>query len=552
MAKSVNKVEPTRPVVSYEDHEGNLRAFSPLTPKTNNTRAAVEVPPAKVMPVIVIAGIMGSNLRAHVNSAEGRNTHLNSGEAAWRPPNGIDAGLNEAKKWRGRSPAVRQEILDGNTLEVDPSGPIPRGATTDGVVWDEKIASERGWGEIHLASYGLLLVTLQQNLNRTYRSLYGNPMLEGNWISLNLEDRAKWGTQKEGFGAPLTDEELKKFAQFHYPVYAFGYNWLKSNLDSAQSLQNRIENIIAYWKNKKRECNGVLLVTHSMGGLVARACAQNIPGLIAGIVHGVMPALGAPACYRRLACGTESSSPSNSIIENKGAEKFAEIAGVTVAETTPILSTAAGPLELLPNHLYPKPWLFAESNNEKNKPNFFNLTVDDPYNLYLDFKSWYRLVDLSFADPANKYKGNVDKVIASAVNQAKKFHMEVVKDYYHPQTFVFYGNDETKRSFGTFRWKLTTTQSNLAESVLKAAKLKVHLVGGGRRIETCTGVLVEVKPSVQDVSGDGTVPFQSGVGPQGKVKQIFATKNYSHQESYSNSDMLSLTRHLIVKLMQEV
>ena len=537
---------------SYEDHEGNLRAYTLLSPKANNTRAAVAVPPVKVMPVIVVAGIMGSNLRAHINPADGRNKELNPGEAAWRPPNGIEEGLNEAKKWKAREPAVRQAILDGDTLEVDPNGAIPLGLPTGSFVWDEKIAKERGWGEIHLASYGLLLVNLQQNLNTTFRSLWGSPMLEDHWISLNSYDRARWGVDKQGIGAPLTDDELKKFATFHYPVYGFGYNWLKSNEISAQSLQNRVESIIAYWKSKKRECSSVLLVTHSMGGLVARACAQKIPELIAGVIHGVMPAAGAPVCYRRLACGTESNSPSNSWVENLAAEKFAIIAGATIAETTPVLSTAAGPLELLPNHLYPKPWLFAQTTGSPSKQFSTSLHTGNPYDLYLEFEAWYRLIDPALADPARKYRKNLQNKIMDTILQAQKFHMRILQEYYHPKTFVFYGNDKSKLSFGTFSWKLPVTPSVLTEAQLRKAKLDSYLVHGGRRIELQPGVFAEVTPSMQDVAGDGTVPAQSGIVPQGNVKHIFATQGYAHQGSYSNLDMLSLTRHLIVKLMQDV
>ncbi|MES2165306.1 MAG: hypothetical protein V4476_29475 [Pseudomonadota bacterium] len=552
MATSGNKSEPTRPLTDpYEDKEGNLRAFAPLSPKGNNTRGRVAVPPMKIVPVIVVAGIMGSNLRANTNPADEQNEELKPGEAAWRPPNGIDEGMAEAKKWKARSPAVRQKILDPNTLEVDPDGAITLGMPDANFVWNEKIAKERGWGEIHTSSYATLLTTLQQNLNTTYWSVWGNPTLEANWSLLNQFDRAKWGIKKEGIGAALSDEEMKKFARFHYPVYAFGYNWLKSNEVSAEALKTRIESIIAYWKGRQRECSSVLLVTHSMGGLVARACAKKIPAKIAGVIHGVMPALGAPACYRRLSCGTETSSPSNSLIDNVKAEKFAQIAGQTTAETTPVLSTAAGPLELLPNHLYPIPWLFAEiKSTQKNE--VIALPVDDPYDLYADFSAWYRMIDPALADPAKEFDGTVEQTIRAAVAQAKKFHVEVLGDYYHPNTFVFYADDTTKLSFGTCKWVPLAKSPNFSVSELFAAKPHSYVVGGGRNVETEKGVILGLQPAVQDTAGDGTVPARSGAGPGSKVRQVFRTQGYSHQESYVNPAMLSLTLHLIVKLMQEV
>ncbi|MES2163133.1 MAG: hypothetical protein V4476_18410, partial [Pseudomonadota bacterium] len=370
------------------------------------------------------------------------------------------------------------------------------------------------------------------------------------WSQLNEYDRSRWGIGKEGIGAALTDEELKKFAQFHYPVYAFGYNWLKSNEFSAEALKTRIEGIIAYWSERKRECRGVLLVTHSMGGLIARACAKKIPSQITGVIHGVMPALGAPACYRRLACGTESSSPSNGFIDNMKAEKFAEIAGQTIAETTPVLSTAAGPLELLPNHLYPRPWLFVEVKSAQKKSEVEALPVNDPYDLYADFTSWYRMIDPAFADPAKKFKSGLLRTIKSAISQAKRFHMEVLGDYYHPNTFAFYADDRTKLSFGACRWVVSSPSFNFSADQLNGAKPHSYAVGGGRNVETEVGTIVGLQPAVQDAPGDGTVPAQSGAGPEGKIRQVFRTQGYSHQDSYSSPDMLSLTLHLIVKLVQ--
>jgi hypothetical protein len=134
----------------------------------------------------------------------------------------------------------------------------------------------------------------------------------------------RWGVRSV---APLTEAELEKYAEYQYPIYACGYNWLESCGESAKRLERRIENIIAWWKTRKHECNQVILVTHSMGGLVARACAKRIPDKVLGVIHGVMPALGAPLAYRRLACGTECENPANDTLDNYKAGKFADIAG---------------------------------------------------------------------------------------------------------------------------------------------------------------------------------------------------------------------------------
>jgi pimeloyl-ACP methyl ester carboxylesterase len=85
---------------------------------------------------------------------------------------------------------------------------------------------------------------------------------------------------------------------------------------SSERLEKRMLEIIEFWTQPNGAATKVILVTHSMGGLVARACAKRIPDKIAGVIHGVMPALGAPAAYRRMACGTESSSPDYGPLDN--------------------------------------------------------------------------------------------------------------------------------------------------------------------------------------------------------------------------------------------
>jgi hypothetical protein len=59
------------------------------------------------------------------------------------------------------------------------------------------------------------------------------------------------------------------------------------------------------------------------------------------------------------------------------------------------------------------------------------------------------------------------------------------------------------------------------------------------------------KPEPQDANGDATVPHQSGSGPAGKVKQVFATRGYDHQGAY-HGDMLLLTLRLVAKIAQGV
>lgn len=553
--------EPTRRLPDPEiSPDGRMVAKSVLTPNVMKTRGAIAVPPNKVIPVVVVPGIMGSNLRANTHKNLPQNGELKPGEPAWRPPNGAVAGLAEAGEWTHRSPRQRQRILDGDTLEVDDQGPID---IPSALSWLPASRMRKwGWGELHWDSYGDLLCELQRNLNRTFirtRHL-GKTSLSQHWEMVVKYDRSKWNAEEM---APLNETELRKFAEYQYPVYACGYNWVQSNERSAERLKQKVLDLIAFWSERNYDCKQVILVTHSMGGLVARACAKQIPEKIVGIVHGVMPALGAPLCYRRITCGTESSAPGKNWAENIAMGKFAEIAGDTTAKTTATMATACGPLELLPNHLYPSPWLFASVSHIRGETtNLMSLHSGNPYDLYKDMKSWYRLIDPELADPAEKYKrkkdGGVIAQIQKAVEQAEKFHTKLLDDYYHPNTYAYYGADDEQLSFGKFCW-ITTDEAATTDDMKRSipnARPSGYTFNGGRRVElqssgSSYGGTLSFFPSEQDTPGDGTVSQHSGAGPQGRIKQIFRTRGYDHQGSYKNAPMLALTKHLIVKIAQE-
>lgn len=545
VAEPVREIQPPRP-----DCDGNLRGRVTLSPKSCTTRAAVPIPPSKVIPVIVVPGIMGSNLCAF--RGERKNKILNPGEAAWRPPNGLEAGLKEAKAWSARNPRVRQQILDPETLEVDGTGAI-KGAGEVGI--DVVQLRNDGWGEIHSSSYGPLLVFLQKRLNKVFffNAYKRKKVLEYQWRMLNKFERSKWNATDAGATAPLSTEELEKVAQYRYPIYACGYNWLESNERSADRLEKKIAAIKQYWADRNQDCTQVILVTHSMGGLVARACASRIPDQILGVVHGVMPALGAPVCYRRIACGTESSSPTNSSLANVAMGKFADIAGRTAAETTPVMATAPGPLELLPNDQYPKPWLFASVmvRASRTATDILPLPSGSSYNLYRETSSWYRMIDPGLADPANKYEGEVLGRIKRAIDQAEKFHSRILGDYYHKNTYAFFGSDSDYQSFGTFRWLAYIVTEAPPKGSFAQGRLIRHSREGFREIDDGSGEKVWFRPSNQDMAGDGTVPHHSGAGPSTHVKQAFCTNGYDHQGSYGNENMLFLTLQLVAKIVQD-
>jgi pimeloyl-ACP methyl ester carboxylesterase len=536
-----------------------------LTPTSFKTRGLVYKGSNKVVPVIFIPGTMGTNLRIRRDSPLPPGYPLKPGEPAWRPPNSDTAALIYAGDWKKRSPKERQLILHPDFVEVDDSGELD----IANCHMERSVMRERGWGEIFNGSYGTLLFELQSHLEMTFQfDMLNKRHIRARWKevmqAMQSDPLQRWGVRSV---APLTESELEKYAEYQYPIYACGYNWLQSCGESAKRLERRIDEILTWWRTRKHECDKVILVTHSMGGLVARACAKRIPDKIAGVVHGVMPALGAPLAYRRLACGTECENPGNDGVDNYKAGKFADIAGRRPEDTTPVLSVAPGALELLPTQLHPKPWLHVRvatnpaagqrqgtANDCLHLP---NESQPNPYDLYRDMSAWYRPINPCLADPANLYKKDsaVNRKINDAISAAEKFH-EWLADYYHPASYAYYGADKDHPAYGQIRWVAhafpTGAQVPLTPANIRGAKYLGHTPDGARKVEIEGKTVLVFSVEQQESDGDDTVSHGSGAGPSGKIKQLFATRGYRHQESYKQHDTILLTCYCIVKVVQEL
>jgi hypothetical protein len=153
------------------------------------------------------------------------------------------------------------ESFDSPLLARDPSA-APKGRTA------VQKARARGWGEVFFKSYGQLLQHLESRLNSTF----SEGKLRPAWRDVVGVDPQVWSPDPKLPQQALTEEELKKVATgCWFAVYAFGYNWLQSNGDSAKIIATRINKVIDDFNTAGYECNQVIIVTHSMGGLVGRA-----------------------------------------------------------------------------------------------------------------------------------------------------------------------------------------------------------------------------------------------------------------------------------------
>lgn len=116
--------ESTRPLPSLIPlSHGGWQVNSFMSSVEYTLRGLGLVPPDKIIPVIVVPGIMGTNLRAKQKPRLGRiqderNKMVDPGQSVWRPPNGDDEGLKAAKVWGKYTPRERQLLFDAATLEV--------------------------------------------------------------------------------------------------------------------------------------------------------------------------------------------------------------------------------------------------------------------------------------------------------------------------------------------------------------------------------------------------------------------------------------------------
>jgi hypothetical protein len=185
-----------------------------------------------------------------------------------------------------------------------------------------------------------------------------------------------------------------------------------------------------------------------------------------------------------------------------------------------------------------------------------NETAPNPYDFYRDKRRWYRLIDRALADPAGKFKrlpGGVEKAIQDAIGAAERFHTNHLGDFYHRNTYAVYGDDPNQPSFGHIRWvgqRKSGLRTVLTPANVREGKFSLNDPEGGRLVDVDPQCSVLFKPEQPDTRGDGTVPYQSGAGPAGKVQHLFETRGYDHQGCYNNEDMLMLTLRLVVRIVQ--
>lgn len=395
------------------------RIHQPIRLPDSNLRNIIEVA-QEIVPIIFVPGIMGSRLQDR------------DGKKVWDPDSKIFMLAKFGAFWQ--SAKKRKDRLVGSAFQSEYLSVIE-----DDAFHNRKFAhsvdrtrAERGWGGVGWSSYGEFLIALQNK---------------------------QW--------EPLVH------LSFRMPVYAFGYNWTASNGLSGKKLAAYIDNIISRYEDR---CSRVILVTHSMGGLVARAACKlhGAEDKVLSVIHGVQPAMGSAAAYWRMKGGFERphtipeldawqwlKNPSKMVhhktetLLTKGYDfgmgtnvglgnVTAWVLGADGEEVTSLLGNMPGGLELLPNKHYhdndgKKQWLiFVNADGKETR-----LPKSDPYEeIFRRKEEFYRLVNPNWLDPGGGEESAPGKKspwnrYTQYLSVAERFHDNLQMKIHH-DTYQFY------------------------------------------------------------------------------------------------------------------
>jgi hypothetical protein len=595
-----------------------------MTETTDTIRHDVIVPPSKVIPVIFLPGVMGSNLRMSVQrrtELERMDRKKRPDNRAWRPDDigGLDVAIgNDMGNWfKNASPAQRQLNFDPNETEVeyyhysekndrfDPEGlqtvasdvrhqNVPDGMPAipplmghfssntpdpgaDALTKNRKfatvsqIARWRGWSEVMFnGPYGEMLKTAERYLNNIMNRGEISPLwsprapvtpqkatVAGDLTSLLVQAPQAFGGTS---GAALTKDVLKKIAPCWYPVHAMGYNFIKSNGESALVIADRIRGLVTGYQKRGLKCKEVIIVTHSMGGLLARALIHPQYGKlledknvkVLGIYHNVMPTIGAASAYKRMRFGFTDMGlhPKDDLV--------AKIFGKDGKHATAILANAPAPLEMLPGEKYGKDWIkIVDSRGDViwSGPNGDETVLR---HVYQEHSAWWRLINPDWVNPANvseKNGGGLNKVY-ERLSDASEF-LASIETTFHPVTYASYCASAKRPSYGEVVFEAKGVRGNAFDSLGQAitlpppSKWKLLSDEGNGVLTVRAGPcrIFLMLRSAKD-AGDETVPSQRS------ARHISGTlfehgkdgQGYEHQGSYATPEVLASMLYSIVRI----
>jgi hypothetical protein len=500
----------------------------------------------EIIPIIFVPGIMGSRLK-----------NRETGERVWDPDREIMCML---RKYGGfwNTPAQRKRMLIGAIynaayLQVDESNPEHNEKVN---TFLDPWRADRGWGGVYWGSYGKFLDELQNH---------------------------NWDMPVKPKGREVAEELVGKC--FEFPVYAFGYNWTDTNYNSGAKLAERICTIKKWYKSKGRLCKYVILVSHSMGGLVCRSACMlhHAEKDVLGVIHGVQPVTGAAAAYWRMKAGFERTG--TGVMSRLAGKASAWVLGTNGEEVTCILGNAPGGLELLPNQNYTdnngeRGWLRVplKGGKELALPRH-----GDPYKEIYKLKTnhFWRLINPDWLEPRGRLtplqsmkhsQDSWDRYI-HCIESAEKFHKKL-QFLSHTNTYQFFSgrlNTVDRISFNREALSLIEREMPSAfgfSAVMKTTEPSRKSSARGISIvyvddKDCeinapltvtTQLLTMAHPDDYDGGGDGTVPDSSGNAVNAALN-TYELAGVEHQEAYGDAKameyILKAVRNLALKRVKE-
>lgn len=358
------------------------------------------------LPVILVPGIMGSRLKIYLS---------NNNVVLWNPDSKISIANNIGRKTARQkreilNPVNKTEFprdIDISLMQMTTVAPprfgVPSyqelgfgGGAIDAETKDEfesKICDHlisKGWNEVVWDYYGKFLVTLQ--------------------------------------------EHSHSFQGADFPVYAVGYDWRGSNAKSAQRLHERIQDV-----TEKENADQVVIITHSMGGLVARSYVDQYgEDLVQGVIHISQPTHGAPLLYRRLRVGALTQEQ-QALLGSYGGllggwDKFIWSVLIEGEQTDPesaatIVGVMNGALELLPTSSYR-----------------MERTEQVPYSSWLSWPEWWADGEQPPKDVSSLYQQSTNRLgiippdfefredLEQRISEAVSFQEEI-DETFHTNTY---------------------------------------------------------------------------------------------------------------------
>ena len=272
--------------------------MNPTTPSLTVCREGPSLVTGRRVAVIFVPGVMGSRL------------DLTDDDDAWDP----DRPIGNMLGWAWANSDDKRRILDSARRGVVMREPA------DDFDSDHEARVARGWGGVRWASYGEFLEAadgLSFGANQTPLYVYGydwrQPIAQ---IGLQMAADIVGASQSSGGRNAIFNQDR------------FGATGLLGHANTDQCI----------------------LITHSMGGLVARMALKQCAALrekTIAVLHGVQPATGGPLLYRRMVTGVFSP------IDGSGFEAmiFRNIIGPEPWDMSTILSRCPGAMQLLPSNL---------------------------------------------------------------------------------------------------------------------------------------------------------------------------------------------------------